>query len=165
MNRKIIVDTLIYSGCVFIIIGLLITLIFHNYWITNNTNKDIIMTQSRAGLRIADFLELEEDEFDIDEATEFLAAVKIELAGTLEVASTLKKLESRIKRHMLDTGEVPNVEGVEAKIMPKKEQLKLRSGALPKLYAYLQGYGIEQEDLDKFFHTVQPNPAISLMVE
>jgi hypothetical protein len=115
------------------------------------------MTQSRAGLRLADFLELEEDEFDIDEATEFLAAVKIELAGTLEVASTLKKLESRIKKHMLDTGEVPNVEGVEAKIMPKKEQLKL--------YAYLQGYGIEQEDLDKFFHTVQPNPAISLMVE
>ena len=115
--------------------------------------------------RISDYLELEDDEFDIDEATEFLRDAKIELSASLEASRLLLKLESKIKKYMLAYGEVPDVEDVEAKITPRKDQLVIRRGMIHTLYAFLQGKGIAKDELGEYFEMRKNNPAISLRVK
>ena len=115
--------------------------------------------------RISDYLDLEDEDFDINEATEFLRDAKIELSASIEASRLLTKLESKIKKYMLAYGEVPDVKDVEAKIMPKKDQLVIRRGMIPTLYAFLQGKGISKDELGEYFEMRKNNPAISLRIK
>ena len=116
-------------------------------------------------INTADYLELSDDEFDIDEATEHLRDVKLELAYTIEVNKVIGKLESRIKSYMKAYGVIPQVEGVKAAISQPKDRLVVKNGMVPMLYAYLQGTGMEQDRLDEYFDLVHPGPSIRLKVE
>lgn len=116
-------------------------------------------------INTADYLELDDDEFDVNEATEHLRDVKQELAYQIEVAKTLTKLESRIKSYMKTYGEVPDVEGVKASITQPKDRLVVKNGVVPMLYAYLKGLGVEQDSLDEYFEWRHPGPSIRLNVE
>jgi hypothetical protein len=115
-------------------------------------------------INTADYLALDDEEFDINEATAHLRDMRQELAYHIEVNKVLNKLESRIKSHMKAYGEVPDVEGVEAKISPVKDRLVVKNGMLPMLYAYLQGLGVEQDKLDEYFEIKSPPPSIRLKV-
>lgn len=113
--------------------------------------------------KIAAMLEYEDDEFNVNEAAELLRDVSVELSHELEIGRTLGKLEKRIKDHMKETGEMPDVPGVTATITPKKPVIVVKSGSLPALYEYLGNKG----DLKAlaFFEQKQYAPAISLKVE
>lgn len=113
--------------------------------------------------KIFDVLSLDDDDFDINEAAELLRDLKVELAMELEISRSLTKLEKRIKDYMKAYGEIPDVDGVTAKITPKKPVLVIKRGQLKNLYAYLTGRG-EIEALD-YFEEKQYEPAISLKVE
>lgn len=116
-------------------------------------------------INTAQFLELDDDEFDIDEATQHLRDVKQELAYTIEVNRVIGKLETRIKTYMKTYGVMPQVEGVEAAIFQPKDRLVIKNGMVPMLYAYLQGVGIEQDKLNEYFEVKQPGPSIRLKIE
>jgi len=116
-------------------------------------------------INTADYLELSDEEFDIDEATEHLRDVKLELAYTIEVNKVIGKLETRIKNYMKTYGVLPQVEGVKAAITQPKDRLVVKNGMVPMLYAYLQGTGMEQDRLDEYFEIKQSGPSIRLKVE
>ena len=116
-------------------------------------------------INTAQFLELDDDEFDIDEATQHLRDVKQELAYTIEVNIVIGKLESRIKSYMKTYGVMPQVEGVVASITQPKDRLVVKNGMVPMLYAYLQGTGMEDDKLGEYFEVKHPGPSIRLKVE
>lgn len=117
----------------------------------------------RVSNKISDTIELDDNEFDINEAVELLRDLKIELAMELEIGRSLTKLEKRIKDYMKLYGEIPDVDGVTAKITPKKPTLVIKRGQLTNLYAYLSG----RDDINalNYFEEKQYAPAISLRVE
>jgi hypothetical protein len=119
--------------------------------------------KSEQGLTIADYIELDEDEFDVNEAIQFVVDIRAEMALFIENIRMLDKLENRIKKHIKDTGEMPDVDGAKIKVIHKKEQLRIKRGKLPELYKYLTSLDIE--NLDDYFHEVKPPPSISLQVE
>jgi len=116
-------------------------------------------------INTADYLELDDDEFDIDEATEHLRDMKQELAYHIEVGKVLTKLENRIKSYMKTYGEVPDVEGVKAAITQPKDRLVVKNGMVPMLYAFMMGMGVTQENMNEYFETKHPGPSIRLKVE
>ena len=116
-------------------------------------------------INTAQFLELSDDEFDIDEATQHLRDVKQELAYTIEVNKVIGKLESRIKSYMKTYGVMPQVEGVEAKISPVKDRLVVKNGMVPMLYAFMMGMNVTKENMDEYFEVKQSGPSIRLKVE
>lgn len=116
-------------------------------------------------INTADYLELDDDEFDINEATEHLRDMKQELAYHIEVGRVLTKLEVRIKNYMKTYGEVPDVKGVEAKITQPKDRLVVKNGMVPMLYAFMTGMGVTQENMNEYFEVKQPGPSIRLKVE
>lgn len=114
---------------------------------------------------IADFLELDDDEFDINEACEFYRDVSIELSSSLEFARTLKKLESRIKSYVKEYGEMPNVSGINLKIINKNETLRVRPGATNALYEYLLNQNTPDDIMNGFFVRFTPEASIRIDIE
>ena len=74
---------------------------------------------------IAYFLELEDGEFDLDEAMEYYRDMKVESAPYEDHAKYLAKLDKRIKEYIKASGQVPQVSNVRTDIIPKKPTKKV----------------------------------------
>ena len=69
---------------------------------------------------IAYFLELEDEDFDLNEAMEYYRDMKVEIAPYEDRGKYLKKLDKRIKDYIKSHGQVPLVSNVRTDIIPRK---------------------------------------------
>ena len=69
---------------------------------------------------IADFLELEDEDFDLDEAMEYMRDMRVETDPHAQLIKYLAKLDKKIKNYIRTYGQVPQVKNVRTDIIPKK---------------------------------------------
>jgi hypothetical protein len=67
------------------------------------------------------YLDLEDEDFDLDGATKLLRDMRVELAPYRDRDKYLAKLEKRIKGYIRDTGQAPQVKGLRMDIIPKRD--------------------------------------------
>lgn len=116
---------------------------------------------------IAYFLELENGEFELNEAVEFLRDMRVELAPHTALNKYLGKLETKIKDYMRDTGQVPVVDKVKAQVIPKKNTKRIEVFAVELLAQdlTLEGHG---DIADRLLHLIvekENTPAVKFTYE
>lgn len=116
---------------------------------------------------IAYFLELENGEFELNEAVEFLRDMRVELAPQAAIGKYLGKLEKKIKDYMRDTGQMPVVDKVKAQVVLKKNTKKIEVFAVELLAQdlTLEGHG---DIADRLLHLIvekENTPAVKFTYE
>lgn len=74
---------------------------------------------------IAYFLELEDEDFDLNRAMKYYRDMKVELFAYEEQSKFFKKLETRIKNYIKASGQLPQVSKVRTDVIPKKDTKKV----------------------------------------
>ena len=92
---------------------------------------------------IAYFLELENGEFNLDEAVAFYRDMKVEIAHHETLLKFLGKLDKKIKDFIKETGQMPQVDNVRTQVIPKRPTQKAEIVLLKSLCGDLRREGHE----------------------
>lgn len=116
---------------------------------------------------IAYYLELENGEFELNEAVSFLRDMRVELAPHTALSKYLGKLELKIKNYMRETGQVPVVDKVKAQVILRKPTERIEVMAVKLLAQDLKLEG--HEDIaDRLLHLIvekKNTPAVKFTYE
>ena len=116
---------------------------------------------------IAYFMELENGEFDLDEAVEFLRDMVVETAQYEDLIKFRKKLEKKIKDYMKATGQAPEVSRVQTQFITKRPTERVEIVLLKGLAADVRREG--HEDIaDRILNCIveiQYRPSVKFVYE
>lgn len=90
---------------------------------------------------IAYYLELENGDFDLDEAMAFLRDMVVETAQYEDLIKYRRKLEKKIKDFMKETGQTPVVDRVQTQVIKKRPTQRVEIVLLKSLAADVRREG------------------------